>query len=138
MLNAEAVAHNPWGAVVIFFALLISHAIGDFAFQSSFLSQAKNRHAELATFYPNGAPKGLWWNALFAHALIHAGGVWFVTGYVVLAALELVLHALIDYAKCENWISFATDQTLHRACKLLYAALLFWNWPAILDWNPLG
>ena len=55
----------------------------------------------------------------------------------LLAAIELVLHFLIDYAKCEEWISFTMDQSLHRLCKLLYAVLLLINWPAFLDWNPL-
>lgn len=137
MLNADAVAHNPWGAVAVFFALLIAHALGDFALQGNFLSQAKNRNADLAHFFPEGSPRSLWWNALLAHALIHAGGVWLVTGFVVLAALELVLHFVIDHMKCENWISFDTDQTLHRLCKVLYALLLFLDWPAFLDWNPL-
>ena len=137
MLPLEQVAHNPWGAAVVFFALLITHAVGDFALQGSFLSQAKNRHAELSQFFSEGAPRSLWWNALFAHALIHAGGVWLVTGYVVLAFAELVLHFLIDYAKCENWIGFSLDQTLHRLCKVLYVVLLFLGWPPFLDWNPL-
>ena len=137
MLPLEQVAQNPWGAVVVFFALLITHAIGDFALQSNFLSQAKNRHATLAQFFPEGAPRGIWFNALFAHALIHAGGVWLVTGFVTLAFAELVLHWLIDYAKCEDWISFSLDQSLHRLCKVLYVVLLFVNWPPFLDWNPL-
>ena len=138
MLSLDAVANNPWGAVAVFFALLISHAIGDFALQGSFLSRAKNRHNDLSDYFPEGTPPSLWWNALLAHALIHAGGVWLVSGLVVLAFIELVLHTLIDYAKCEEWISFAVDQTLHRLCKLLYAVLLFLNWPGFLDWNPLS
>jgi hypothetical protein len=136
MLGLDQVAYNPWGAVVVFFALLITHALGDFAWQGSFLSQAKNRNADHTLFFPKGAPRGLWWTALVAHALIHAGGVWLVTGYVVLAFAELVLHSAIDYAKCEGWISFALDQTLHRICKLIYVALLYANC-AGLDWNPL-
>ncbi len=43
---------------------------------------------------------------------------------------------LIDYLKSENKISFATDQMLHRVCKVIYAALLFANWPAWLTWSP--
>ncbi|NIP98868.1 MAG: hypothetical protein GWO24_37925, partial [Akkermansiaceae bacterium] len=86
MFPVEAVTHNPWGAAVVLFALLISHGVGDFALQSSFLSQAKNRNAKLTQFFPDGSsPRGLWWNALFAHSLIHAGGVWLVTGSVILA-----------------------------------------------------
>ena len=136
MLDLDQVAYNPWGATVVFFALLITHALGDFAWQGSFLFQAKNRNADQSLFFPKGAPRGLWWNALFAHALIHAGGVWLVTGYVVLAFAELVLHSVIAYAKCEGWISFALDQTLHRICKLIYVVLLYANC-AGLDWNPL-
>ena len=138
MLDTPQVVSNPWGAVVILFALLVTHAIGDFALQGSFLSQAKNRNADLSRFFPNGAPRGLWWNALFAHALIHAGGVWLVTGFAILAFVELVLHFLIDYAKSEGWISFTLDQTLHHLCKLIYVALIFCNWPAGLDWDPLS
>lgn len=137
MLNLEDVAHNPAGAAVVFFALLISHAVGDFALQGSFLSRAKNRNDTLSDVYPNGAPSGVWWNALFAHVLIHAGGVWLVTGMVVLAFAELVLHFVIDYAKCEGWISFATDQILHQACKLLYVILLF-SGAGFVSWSPLG
>ena len=136
MLPVDAVANNPWAAVVVFFALLISHAIGDFALQGNFLSQAKNRNANLEAFFPNGTPRGLWFNALLAHALIHAGGVWLVTGLAMFAFIELLVHFLIDYIKCEGWISFSMDQSLHRLCKLLYAALLFANWPGWLHWNP--
>ncbi len=137
MLDLSQVASNPWGAVLVFFALLVAHALGDFALQGSFLSQAKNKNSDLSRFFPSGTPRGLWWNALLAHALIHAGAVWLVTGFVLLGFAELVLHFLIDYAKCEDWISFATDQSLHRVCKLLYVLLLFFNWPGGLDWNPL-
>jgi hypothetical protein len=137
MLDLDQVANNPWAAGAVFFALLITHAIGDFALQGSFLSQAKNRNADLSAYFPSGPPRSLWWNALLAHALIHAGGVWLVTGYIVLAFAELFLHGLIDYAKCQNKISFATDQTLHRACKVVYVLLLFFHWPEFLDWNPL-
>ena len=138
MLDTSQVASNPWAAIVLFFALLVTHAIGDFALQGNFLSLAKNRNADLSRFFPGAPPRGLWWNALFAHALIHAGGVWFVTGMVVLAFAELVLHSLIDYAKSEGWISFALDQALHWLCKLVYVSLIFLNWPTGLDWDPLA
>ena len=78
----------------------------------------------------------MWWNTLLAHSLIHAGLVWLVTGYVVLAAAELVLHFLIDFAKNENMTGFATDQMLHRICKIAYAVLLFFS-PAWATWTPL-
>ena len=116
---------DGWAAAAVLFALFIAHALGDFAFQGSFLSRAKSRHADLSDLFPEGQPRGIWWNALLAHSLIHAGGVWLITGSVVLAAIELVLHAIIDFTKCENRISFETDQTLHRLCKVLYVIPLY-------------
>ena len=131
MLEISQVTTNPSGALILFFALLVAHAAGDFALQGNFLAKAKNRNADLAEFFPQDPP-------LLAHSLIHAGGVWLVTGMVILAFAELVLHSLIDYAKSEGWISFTVDQALHWSCKLLYVALIFLNWPPGLDWNPLS
>jgi len=54
------------------------------------------------------------------HDLIQAGAVWIVTGHTGLAALEFVLHWMIDFAKCENWTGIHTDQALHVACKVAY------------------
>lgn len=122
--------------MVILFALLIAHAVADFPLQGEFLAKAKNRHAELRELFGKiPVPRGLWPNALVAHCLIHAGGVWLVTGSVALAAIEFVLHGVIDFVKCEEWISFATDQMLHRVCKLVYVALLYAG-PVWVTWSP--
>jgi len=123
---------------VVLFALGVGHALADFSLQGDFLSQAKNRHADVAKFFgENGQPRDLWIHALTAHALIHAGAVWLVTGSVVLGVVELVLHWIIDYAKCENWTSFSLDQYLHLACKVAYAALLATGtFSAIILWTP--
>ena len=123
----QFVAALPIGTppLVIFFALAIGHALADFALQGDFLSTVKNRHADIARFFgDNGHPKGVWIHALTAHALIHAGAVWIITGSVALAAVELVIHWFIDFAKCESWTSFTTDQVLHLACKAAYAVAL--------------
>lgn len=133
----EAVAGDPAAALVILFALLIAHAICDFALQGEFVAKAKNRHADLSSIFGNQpVPRGLWTNALSAHCLIHAGGVWFVTGSVALAAIEFVVHCIIDFVKCEGWISFAADQILHRVCKVFYVTLLYFG-PAFLTWTPV-
>lgn len=122
-LAAALPAGSP--VLVVFFALAIGHALADFALQGDFLSTAKNRHADAARFFgESGAPKGLWLHALAAHSLIHAGAVWVVTGSVALAAIELAVHWLIDFVKCEGWTSFSLDQFLHLACKLAYALAL--------------
>lgn len=117
----------PFGTppLAIFFALAIGHALADFSLQGDFLSTAKNRHADIARFFGgNRPPKALWVHALTAHALIHAGAVWLVTGSAALAAIELLVHWLIDFSKCEGWTSFTTDQFLHFACKAAYAVAL--------------
>ncbi len=134
-IGAHAVG-NPAAAAAVFFALLVMHALGDFALQGAFLSRAKCRRADLSDFFPDGPPRALWWNCLLGHALIHAGAVWLVTGFVVLALAELLLHTLIDFAKCEGWLSFATDQVLHRLCKLAYAVLILFGTPEWITWSP--
>lgn len=132
----EVVAGDPAAALVILFALVIAHAIGDFALQPEFLALGKNRHADLSRFFgEKNPPAGLWLHALGAHSLIHAGAVWLVTGSVLLGLLELVLHFLIDFAKCEGRTSFGLDQALHHVCKVGYVVLLYLG-PAGLTWSP--
>ncbi|MGC4017159.1 MAG: DUF3307 domain-containing protein [Luteolibacter sp.] len=109
----------------LLFALLIGHALADYPLQGAFLAKAKDRHSDSgAMFAESVAPKGLWIHALTAHALVHAGSVWIITGSVGLALVELVLHWLIDFAKCEGWTGFTTDQLLHVLCKVGYAAAI--------------
>ena len=132
----EAVAESPGAALLVFFALLIGHALADFAFQPELLALGKNRHADLSRFFGDKpTPRGLWLHALSAHSLIHAGAVWLLTGSVVLGAVEFVLHAVIDFAKCEGKYTFVLDQTLHHICKLLYVALLYAGLTC-LSWSP--
>ncbi len=61
-----------------------------------------------------------WYYWLAAHALVHGGVVFVVTGSAVLALVEVILHSAIDYAKCERWIGFHQDQALHVLCKVGY------------------
>lgn len=104
------------GPVALFFAMAIGHALADFPLQGSYLSTQKNRH--LAA----GRPE--WLVAVLAHSLIHAGAVWLVTGSMLLAAVELVLHSLIDHGKCEKKFGLLADQALHLSCKIVYAVLV--------------
>jgi hypothetical protein len=100
----------------MFFALAVSHALADFPLQGGYIAKQKNpatadSRSEMVV-------------ALGAHALIHAGAVWLVTGSQTLGCAELVLHALIDLAKGRGKFGFLTDQALHLLCKVLYAVLL--------------
>jgi hypothetical protein len=110
-------------AAVIFFALLIGHVVADYPLQGRFLAMAKNRHANVSNLFGGETPpRGIWLHALTAHSLVHAGAVWLITGSIMLGLVELVLHWLIDFAKCEKLMNFTTDQLLHVACKAGYAA----------------
>lgn len=113
------------GALSLFLALAIGHALADFPLQGAFLADAKNRHADLSQYFGKTPPPGVWVHALTAHSLVHAGAVWVVTGSALLGAIELVLHWVIDYAKCEGWTGFNTDQILHYLCKLGYALVIY-------------
>ncbi len=110
--------------LVLFFAFLIGHAVADYSLQSEFIALAKSRHSDLSSTFRNGAQPGLWIHALGAHSLVHAGAVWIISGSVILALAELILHSIIDFVKSENWISLNADQALHCLCKLVYAILL--------------
>lgn len=102
--------------ISLLFWLLFWHALADYPLQGDFLAKAKNPEAPLP-----GTP---WWQALLAHSAIHAGGVAFFTGSIILGLLELIAHALIDYSKCRGWITFNFDQTLHVLCKMLWVYLI--------------
>jgi hypothetical protein len=98
-------------------ALLIGHALCDYPLQGDFLSRAKNRTAPIP-----GVP---WWQALWAHAAIHAGAVWIITGLYWLGLIEFVAHFLIDDLKCRGRLTFNQDQALHVAFKLAYVAIIW-------------
>ena len=102
-------------ALQLFAALIIGHVIADYPLQGDFLSRAKNRF--------NAIPGVPWYQALGAHALIHGGAVWLMTGLWWLGAIEVICHAVIDDTKCRGAIGFNADQTLHVLCKALWACI---------------
>ena len=103
-----------------FFAYLViflfAHALADYPLQGDFLARAKNGFTPVP-----GVP---WWQAMVAHCMIHAGFVYLVTQWLVLAVVEFVLHFAIDHAKCRGRITYNQDQALHVACKVGYAVLV--------------
>ena len=94
-------------AVMLFFC----HAIGDYAWQSDFMAQAKNRNTDVGKLF--------WKWVLPAHAMIHAGLVFFVTNSLICFVIELVTHSVSDYLKCENKISLNQDQAIHLLSKAI-------------------
>jgi len=106
-------------AAQMFFALVIGHALADYPLQGEFLAMCKNRRFLVRLKDPLRPPE-LWVYCMTAHCLIHAGTVWIITGSVVLGVVELVLHWVLDQAKCEGKTTFAIDQWGHVACKAGY------------------
>lgn len=117
--------HTLAQGLSLFFALLIGHALADYPLQGEYLALHKDRHYKDSS---GSHPPHLWIHCLINHAMIHAGFVWLISGSVILGLMELVLHAIIDFIKCEKITSYHTDQLLHIACKVLYVALLWQGW----------
>lgn len=99
----------------LLFWLLVGHALCDFPLQGDFLARAKNHRNPIAGISPT--------ICLFAHCLIQAGMVAYVTGRIWLGLLEFSAHAITDWAKCDEQITFAQDQAIHIACKLVWAII---------------
>ena len=104
------------GPLALFFALAIAHALADYPLQSGYMVEQKSRR--------QATNRSEWLVALIAHSLIQAGGVWLITGSMLLGGIELVLHAIIDTCKSEDKFGLLTDQTLHLLCKLAYVLVL--------------
>lgn len=104
------------GPYALFFAFAIAHALADFPLQGDYLARMKRRDQSTTTME--------WVISLTAHSLVQAGGVWIVSGSPLVAAIELVLHWIIDLAKGEGKFGYTTDQVLHLLCKLAYTVLL--------------
>ena len=108
------------GPFALFAAFIVVHALADFPLQGDYIAKQKaRRHAD---------NNSVWIVALTAHCIIHAGGVWLVSGSLALGCVEFVLHALIDIGKGEEKFGLVADQLMHVACKLTYALVLYCGW----------
>lgn len=100
----------------ILFLLIAGHALGDFALQNQYVSDAKNRNTEHG--------KEVWWMVLTSHALIHGGIVALITSSVTLGIFETIAHWITDFAKCEKLIDYKTDQFLHISHKFIWFIII--------------
>ena len=114
-------------ALVLFYQLLIGHAVADFVLQPSPMSSGKNRHQQLTEKHGEGFPPWYYW--LSAHSLTHAGIVYLITSSLAYALIETLSHFVIDFLKCERSINLHQDQALHIAFKALYCVLFWYGWP---------
>ena len=84
------------------FMLLFGHAIADFVLQPDAMGYGKNRndkiHAKEHSLFP------VWYYWLTAHALVHGGIVYMITGNIWLGALVTFVHWITNFAKNEGWI----------------------------------
>jgi len=105
---------NPGELLVL---LLAAHFLADYPLQGPFLSEQKNPWLDPER---RAMP---WWQAMTAHAFIHAGFVTLLTGSVLLGLLEYAVHFWTDHTKCEGVIDFNKDQAIHVGCKVLWFTL---------------
>jgi hypothetical protein len=94
----------------LLFLMCVSHAVCDYSLQNDYIAKNKSRHNNQKD----------WPIVLSAHALMHGGGVYFITGSLVLGLAETMAHWLIDFLKCEGELSYRQDQMFHVACKVVW------------------
>lgn len=113
-------------------AMIVAHLLLDYPLQGDFLAKAKN--------HQNGIDGVPWVQALMAHSILQAAGVWLVTGSMALGFFEFIAHAAIDYGKSAGWYqsvdakgfstwaaferAYHVDQLLHILCKALWVWLI--------------
>jgi len=105
--------------MLMFFQMLVGHALMDFPMQAGPIATEKSRHSK--TDLQKQVP---WYYWLSAHALLHGGAILYITGLLGYALLETVVHWIIDFAKCEGWTNIHIDQALHVACKALWVVMI--------------
>lgn len=111
--------------IKLLFLLLIGHAFADFALQTGAIAWGKRR-SNISRHLYKGKVMCKWPYYLTAHALIHAGCVYYITCSLLFAFIELVSHWLIDFCSCEQKINVHEDQFFHVALKIVYAVALAW------------
>ena len=114
--------------IKLLFLLNAGHALGDFALQNEWVATHKDRHTRLnMPFEERAKALMIWPHLLTAHAFIHGGIVYMITGKLSLGILETVLHWITDFGKCEKWFNFHVDQFIHIGTKFFFAYLIAQN-----------
>jgi hypothetical protein len=91
------------------FLLLFAHCLSDYVFQNDFMARGKRRKFNK-----------YWYIMLLAHSIINGGFVYLFIGNIYLGFLEIGIHFIIDFLKCEEKIDLQVDQTLHVISKIIY------------------
>ena len=126
---------------IVFFYLMMAHAITDFGLQTVALGKGKyplvpRKCLTDCERYQHKAGRlyGLHWPIwLIMHALICAAGVIVVGEFFhqkmnmvvpFLALVEFVLHFVIDYLKTIGKYGANSDQYFHMLCRVAYAIII--------------
>ena len=120
-------------ALTLLFQMIIGHAIADFVLQPDAMGFGKNRNNDAQR--TKGALFPHWYYWMTSHALVHSGAVYILTGNIFIASIELILHWMIDFSKCEGWFGVDMDQLLHIVCKIFYCALVYYG---VMDATVMG
>lgn len=112
----------------LLFVLVIGHFIGDFVLQHDTMAVHKSRHAKTPMALEDNENFPAWYYWLSSHAMVHGLIVYLATQSLVLGLIEIVIHWLIDFSKCEDYLSFNQDQLLHIICKCAYCYILAMHW----------
>lgn len=113
--------------------LVFSHYLCDFALQSSTMAKMKSKVDDIGQKeFNNGMWRGqkyqlTWYYWLTAHAIIHGGVVYLLTGYVVLFWITMLTHFMIDYLKTNKLTNIHQDQGMHHAVILLEVLIVLWS-----------
>ena len=110
--------------IVLLFKMLIGHVAADFVLQPDAMAKGKIRIKRCNLEQQNGNGVLFWPYWLTAHALVHGGVVWVITGHPIYGFMEILFHWMIDFAKGEKWTTIHTDQILHMICKVSYVVTL--------------
>lgn len=102
------------GPVVVFWWMLVGHALCDGPLQTGPLASMKSS--------PDLSKSLV---GLIGHGLIHGGAVALATGRVEFGVLEAAAHIIIDGLKRLGCYGMKLDQALHLLCKAAWLFLLF-------------
>ena len=95
-----------------FIYLIAAHFLCDFALQGDYMARVKKPYA-----FPE------WGWALSGHAIIHGAAVTWILGNLFLGLAEMFVHLVTDAVKCQDRISYHTDQWIHLISKCAWLAL---------------
>ncbi len=117
------------GPFSLFFLFLCGHALADYALQNEWIATNKNRHfRDTLSAEAQKNMQVIWPHLLTAHSLHHGLLVYLISQNITLGVAETVVHWMIDFAKCERWFGFHTDQALHILSKVVWTVALVNAW----------